>query len=150
MKVVEKPNFKIAGIGIITTVQKCSQDLKPGWDKFMSRISEINQVDPSKVLGFCKATDKDDCSFKYIACAEVAEEFIAPEGMEITEVPKSKYLVFTHKGPIEKIGETYGEIQMCGVPKSNMKQNGLWLEVYPHNYDPSSNDSEMEILVGVN
>lgn len=60
-------------------------------------------------------------AFKYLACLEVEDSKDMPQGMTYWEIPKRKYLVFTHIGSPESLGETYKAIYSNGYQKVVMK-----------------------------
>ena len=117
-KEVKKPAMKFVGIGIDTSVQDASQDCPKVWREFMKRCKEIkNYVGGMKNYGVCINPDPGECTFRYIACAEVSGFENIPEGMEKVEVPAENCFVFIHKGNLSKLGETYGRI-MEEIPKT--------------------------------
>ena len=64
-------------------------------------------------------------------------------------VPASKYVVFTHKGPIANIKDTYAAIHEKHMPATGLKQTGTWFELYDERYKDGGEDSETDIYCSV-
>ena len=145
----KKPAMKFVGIGIDTSVQNASKDCPTVWSDFMDRHDEIkNYVGGMKNYGVSINPDEKECTFRYIACAEVSEFEDIPEGMEKVEIPAESYLVFLHKGKLEKLGETYGKM-MEEMPKTGKKQKDFWFEFYDHRWKGDKDESEFEIWIPI-
>jgi len=144
-----KDSFKVVGLSVSTTVQGAGNDVPPVWGDFLKRYKEIkNYIGGMKNYGVCFETDKKACKFRYIACAEVSEFENIPESMIMAEVDSSKYAVFTHKGKLEGLNETYGEITQFML-KSGLKQKNFWFEFYDQKYRGDKPESEFEIWVAI-
>ncbi|MFC1691585.1 GyrI-like domain-containing protein [Nanoarchaeota archaeon] len=152
-KIIEKPEFKIVGLEITTTVQECMGDkqrITQLWKNFMSRLGEIkNQVNGKVHYGYSITISKKECSFRHIACVEVSEFEDVPEDMVKETVPASKYAVWTHKGDIKRIGETYGRLYEKDMPESGLMQKEFWFELYDDRFNENTEDSECDIYVAV-
>lgn len=65
-------------------------------------------------------------------------------GVQRITIPGGRYVVFTHKGPYEKIGETYGYIYGVYLPKGEVvddsKARGGMFEIYLN--DPGTTKPE--------
>ena len=148
-KILEKPGFRVVGVSVNTTVQNAPKDCPVIWEEFMKRYKEIkNYVGGMKNYGVCFEKSKEKCEFQYIACCEVSEFENIPENMVMAEVEKSKYAVFTHKGKLEKLGETYGGIMEIFKEKG-LKQKPFWFEFYDHRWKGDKPDSLMEIWCAI-
>ena len=147
---VKKPAMKFVGFGIDTSVQNALIDCPKVWEQFKQRHKEVqNSSDNMKHYGVSVNPNQAECSFRYIASAEVSEFEEIPEGMEKVEIPKETYFVFIHKGKKDKIGETYCGI-MEEIPKTRMKQKEeFWVEFYDQRWKEESEDSEFEIWIPV-
>jgi AraC family transcriptional regulator len=153
-KEVTKKNLKFVGITKKTTVQTVTADCNPLWKKFMEKHNEIkysiNDTEKRmKHYGVCTDANETECSFNYTAATEVKKFVDIPEGMNKIEIPESKYLVFTHKGKIEKLGETYWQI-MQEIQKLGKKQKNFWIEYYDSkNWKGNFDESENEIWIAI-
>lgn len=148
---MKKPAMKFVGIGVDTSVQKASQDCPKVWQTFMERYKEIkNYVGGMKNYGVAINPNEKECTFRYVASAEVSEFEDIPEGMEKVEIPEENYFVFLHKGKLDKLGQTYGAImeEMEKEPKKKQKEE-FWVEFYDHRWKKDKDESEFEIWIPV-
>lgn len=147
---IKKPAMKFVGIGVDTSVQKAPEDCPKVWAEFMKRYKEIkNYVGGMKNYGVAVNPNQEECTFRYVAAAEVSEFEDIPEGMEKVDVPEETYLVFIHRGKMDKLGETYMKI-MQEIPKTRMKQKEeFWIEYYDHRWRGDKDESIMEIWIPV-
>ncbi|MBW2964044.1 GyrI-like domain-containing protein [Candidatus Woesearchaeota archaeon] len=143
--------FRVVGMRIETSVQKCQKVLPGLWKKFMARDSEVKGPSGSAGVhyGLCRATSIQKCTFTCLCCRQTSADAEIPEDMVADEVPAGKYAVFTHKGPFANVGETYGSIYHW-LPGSELKQRRKdpWFE----RYDSKSTDKDgsvMEIWIPV-
>jgi AraC family transcriptional regulator len=111
-------------------------------------LEEIKNKIGDTHYGACFTISNKDCSFRYIACVEVSDFKDVPRGMVKETVPAGKYAVYAHKGKLSSIGDTYG-FATSDIPNQGMKENGIWFEAYPKDWDPQSDRSVMEIWCGV-
>lgn len=152
-KIIFNDEFKIIGLSCTTTsTENNEKAIIPAlWDKFIPRIGEINNfVSSTRTLGLCEIIENSDDSFTYICCKEVKNFDFIPEGMIAKVVPSSRYAVFTHKGNVENLGETYDYIYGSWLPKSGYEINGVKhdFELYDERFD-NSPSSEMEIYIPI-
>ena len=101
---------KLVGMTIQTTVEENLKDFtiaKFHNEVFNERMSEIKGKRFENIkYGIC-ISDETGENIYHTACVEVGNEYSVPEGMEVIEMPYSSYMRFFHKGPPEKIQETY-------------------------------------------
>lgn len=127
------------------------------WERFIPRRSEIPHIkDPHQSLG-CIVCPTDaapsghpsECH--YIACAEVTAVLASiPDGMEVREIPAGRYAVFVHKGKLDTLNHTMNFIYASWLPRSGEQlRDAPEVEIYGERFDPSSDDSEMEICIPV-
>jgi AraC family transcriptional regulator len=87
----------------------------PTWDAFVTRMGAQGHLQPGiEMIGFCH--DDPDVTpadkVRYDACITVGPGF-EPEGeIGVQEIPGGDYAVTTHRGPYERLGETYAHL--CG------------------------------------
>ena len=145
-----KDKMIFVGAGVDTSVSNAPKDCPAVWKKFMQGYKGIeNYIVGMKNYGVCKTKNVNMCTFRYTACAEISEPGNIPEGMEVVEIPESNYLIFEHKGTLDKLGQTYGQI-MEFLPTTGKKQNPeLWLEFYDHRYHGDKEESLFEIWIPI-
>ncbi|MFA5080736.1 MAG: GyrI-like domain-containing protein [Candidatus Paceibacterota bacterium] len=141
--------IKLVGMGIDTSTQNAPGDCPPLWQSFMSKISEIENVIENKTYGVSFTISQAECTFRYIAGIEVSEFGNIKEGFEVKEIPASTYLIFTHKGKLNTLGETYSEI-MKEIENAGYKQEEtFWIECYDERWKSDSDDAVFEIWVPI-
>ena len=154
VRFVKISGFTAVGIARYYTLSETDQigDL---WDEFIPRRNDPSDRTGSHTLGICDlpADVPDEKEFRYIACVEVsAFSDDIPQGMVKTTIPPHDYAVFTHKGSIENIGETYDYIHSEWLPQSEFDSPQGEFEYYDDRFnceDPTDEDSEFDIYVAV-
>lgn len=152
-KIIFNDEFKIIGLSCTTTnTENKEKGIIPSlWDKFISRIGEVkNTASSTRTFGLCEVIEDSNDSFTYVCCKDVENFDFVPEGMVAKVVPSSRYAVFTHKGSVESLGETYDYIYGSWLPKSGYEINGIKydFELYDERFDNSSS-SEMDIYIPI-
>lgn len=152
-KFVVKGEFKVIGMEIKTTLKENDEtrSIPKLWDKYIPRASEIKNVAVEKRdLGLCEIMENSENAFSYIACKEVENFDFVPEGMVTKIIPTTKYAIFTHKGSLESLGDTYEYIygnwlinSKCEVAKKSCD-----FELYDERFD-NSETSQMDIYVPI-
>lgn len=77
----------------------------------------------------------------YVAGVQVESIEELPEGMSSIVIPNNTYFMFIHKGRINTLMNTWGQIS------DNCAINGLSFERYDERFDPVSEDSILELYV---
>jgi AraC family transcriptional regulator len=152
-KIVERDADIAVGVGNSFT-QGDTEKIKGMWMKFVERIPEIrNQKDYS--LGVCMSAHPDVAlkpgdTFVYVAAMPVSKVEDVPQGMVVCELPKSKYAVFTHKGPISDIRHTVEYIWGTWIPEGHYKIRDIPdFELYDERFDPVTACGEVDIYVPI-
>ncbi|MFC1769408.1 GyrI-like domain-containing protein [Nanoarchaeota archaeon] len=150
-KIVEKDEFLVIGMPVKVSLkdpgyQKKIMDL---WKGFIPRAGEIKNRKGECFYGLCNISEGipgDECSFETIAGVEVESGEDVPEGMKFQKVPAAKYFVVTHKGRVEKLGETYcaieKELKKLGLEEDRSK---IFFEFYDERFKEDSDDSEFDL-----
>jgi AraC family transcriptional regulator len=148
-KQIHLPAIKLVGIGVETSPAKAPIDCPKVWEKFMSQCEKVkNQKKTMIHLGVSTQANAEACTMRYTAGSEVSEFIDIPNGMEKIELPESEYFLFLHKGKIDTLGNTYGDI-MGTIEKSGKKQKDFWIEKYDSRWKADNDDSEFEILIPI-
>lgn len=136
MKNLEFKEVEIPEIVVVGFQDKLSS--KGGghlWDQLYERIGEISNIVNSKVgYGIID-------SGAYIAGVQVQLIEKLPEGMASIVIPKKTYYMFIHKGPIYTLLNTWNQIS------ANCQLNGLSFERYDERFNPTSEDSILELFI---
>jgi AraC family transcriptional regulator len=150
-KIVEREEFLVVGMPVKISLRDpgYKQKLMDLWNEFMPRVQEIKNRKNELFYGLCNISEGiegDECSFEHMSCIEVESADEVPEGMKSQKVPAAKYFVVTHKGSLDKLGETYGaieqEMKKLGLEEDRSK---MFFELYDHRFKKDSDDSELDI-----
>ncbi|MCP1310163.1 AraC family transcriptional regulator [Paenibacillus tyrfis] len=122
------------------------------WDSFKQHVSEIDRRrDPASIYYALIELTGDKWEVSYTACVEVVEEGKLPEGMVYKVLPSTTYAVFSHKGTVARIQDTFEYIYSSWLPKSGRTRlNQPEFARYDHRYlGPSNEDSEFDIYIPI-
>ncbi len=156
-EIIEKGEFEIVGLKCKTSL---SDNRVPAlWQEFIKRWGEIkNLAKPGEAYGVCLNEMQydyreftDETEFTEIVGAEVTDSENIPEGMLTYTVPKSKYAVFTHKGKLDSLKNTYDYIYGVWIPASKYEVGtNCDFEFYDSRFKGIDNpDSEMFIYIPI-
>lgn len=161
-KIVEREKMLLVGLECITCVKdNVENDVIPKlWGDFNSRMREIeNQTGKREAIGFCGEVKNynpdmkmgEDIEFRYLAGVEVTTINSIPEGMNAIEVPKQKYIVFTHKGALDTLGQTYKTIYTKTFPETGfIPDKAFDFELYDERFiSPIDPKTEMDIYIPI-
>lgn len=158
-KFVTRDEFKVAGMECVGTAQSGAfgrlwGEFIPKMDTIPNRSSECGcygvcgcgpDCEPEK--GVCKC---QETGASYMACVEVSDTSSVPEGTVARTIPAANYAVFTHKGTLDKLGDTFNYIYQTWLPKSGREMAvPHCFELYDQRFNPVSEDSELDIYVPV-
>lgn len=151
-KILTRQTFKIIGMRYFG--ENKNQEIKQLWDIFLPRMERIkNRVNNSVSYGICYPVEgkSDEAAFEYIAAVEVSDIQDLPSEMVGKTIPAQKYAVFTHKGSVEKIPETYQAIYAVWQPQSGYEfLKAPDFEYYDQRFDPDHPEvSELEIYIPI-
>ena len=158
-QIVEKPALQVVGmeaafIHALSPQATNSQVIGPLWDSFVHRAREVpNRIGEEMVGVMYSRPEKERAhpdELQYIAAVRVSEVEKIPAGMVKRTVPTSTFAVFTHRGPIQKIGDTVREIYRVWLPQSGFRHAEIAdVELYDHRFHCDRDDSELEYWISV-
>ena len=125
------------------------------WSQFNDRVEEIENTIDGYSFGVCLDSHpefkmKETDNFVYLAAMPVSSVENVPQGMHVIEIPESKYAVFTHSGPINKITHTVKYIWGTWVPKnSEILKKGPDFELYDERFDVEKLEGDVDIYLPV-
>jgi AraC family transcriptional regulator len=151
-EIITKEAFKIIGMRYYGDNQK--GEIKQLWDVFLPVEGRIkNRIHPDTGYGVCYPVEEPGSSnaFEYIAAVEVSCLDEIPEGMVGRTIPAQLYAVFTHKGSVDNIPETYQAIYAVWQPKSGYELvKAPDFEYYDERFNPDKPvSSELDIYIPV-
>lgn len=150
-QLIDKDEFTVVGmpVKVSLTDPEYQAKIMDLWKEFIPRVDEIKKRKSRFFYGLCNVSEGikgDDCSFEHMAAVEVASTVKPPKSMKIQKVPKAKFFVVTHKGSLDKLGETYAAIEK-EIKKKEFKEDRskIFFELYDERYKENSDDSEIDI-----
>lgn len=151
-RVVIKDSFLVMGMEYFGA--NLNGEIPDLWNSFSKHMQEIQNIkNPGVTLGICDHVDDYDpelSEFSYMACVEVEDYTKIPENMIVKKIPKQKYLVFTHKGSVENLEDTYKYIYGNYFFKSKYEiVDASDFELYDERFNINDCNSEMDIFIPV-
>ena len=152
VKIITRQAFKIIGRRYFG--ENKNQEIKQLWDIFLPRMESIKRrINNNISYGICYPVEgeNNDGAFEYIAAVEVSDLDDIPAEMVGKTIPTRKYAVFTHKGSVDKIPETYQAIYAVWQPKSGYELiKAPDFEYYDQRFDPDHPEaSELDIYIPI-
>ena len=152
-KIITKDAFMVIGMRYYGDNQK--GEIKQLWDEFLPREESIkNRIHPAIGYGVCYPVEDPDSAtaFEYLAAVEVSNLDEIPERMMGRTIPAQKYAVFSHRGSVDTITETYQAIYTLWQPKSGCELiKAPDFEYYDERFNPVNPEtSELDIYIPVN
>jgi AraC family transcriptional regulator len=116
------------------------------WDRLMNltgRLEERSNV----LIGVGRPLEGNH--FEYFAgMVPIREVATAPEGLEQRNIPRAKYAVFLHQGPLSRISDTYELAYERWFPASGHEPGEYFLEIYDDRFiGPTAYNSIIEIAI---
>lgn len=104
----------------------------------------------SPCLGVCSMIPGEKEKFEYIVGVMVDKAEKAEEGYVMKAVPAQKYAVFTHKGSLETLKDTFNFAYSTWLPNSGYELgDGPDLEWYDERFKDFAPDSEFDIMIPI-
>jgi AraC family transcriptional regulator len=151
-RIVTRPALHLVGMrGRFT--RETTSEIPALWGRFVPRMGAVpRRRAPDTSYGVCAAvTDGSGTPYlEYTACVETDAMAPVPEGMTAFTLPAATYAVFTHTGPIGKIGATWDAIHHGGVAAAGLvKAEGYDFEQYDARWDPKTGEGPVDIHVAI-
>jgi AraC family transcriptional regulator len=157
--IVEKPELRVVGleapfIHALSPETTSFKIIGPLWDRFIQQADRIPHRIGHEMYGIIYGRPESERShpheLQYIAAVPVSSTADVPDGMVSYTVPAATFAVFTHRGPIQAIGDTCSEIYRVWLPQSDYQQAEVAdVELYDHRFCCDSDESEMEYWLPV-
>ncbi len=151
--ITERAELKVVGMLIKTTMKE--NKIPQLWNDFLAREDEISDfVVPECSLGICLnegISDFDEnTEFSYLACKVLKTGYTIPQGMVFRDIPACLCAVFTHKGSLDNLSETYDYIYNTWLEKSDYElAEGEEIEWYDSRFKFGDPESEMDIHIPI-
>jgi len=150
-KFVTKPAMTVVGLSYVGKNE--SNEIPQLWGQWNARAGEIKNRTGYCAYGACFAAPENagEGEFEYMACMEVTEVADTPDGMLVRQIPAHKYAVFTHKGKLHNLPETYKYIYETWLPQSGVElhEDKFDMELYDERFIVDADEAEFDILVAI-
>jgi len=150
---------KILTYGIVTELTKSQTEnssiVKKHWENFNKEIRKHNLTQNGGNWVKFGITYKIAERYMYLA-AIPAKSDIHPSHFTFMEIPQGDYEVFSHKGKMENIKQTYYEIYKVILPKSDLiienhlKTGFIHFEKYDYRFQWNAPSSIIDIYLPLN
>jgi len=149
-RIIEKPSALY--VGIDKKFHENESDYLTLWKPFKTYMGKIPNQIPNAYFGIYDAFEEsnNDVYFTYMCCAQVNSLKDIPTGLVGKKIDQQLYAVFTHKGSLMTLKETFKYIWGTWLPNSNYDYHPTPdFELFPENYDASSPDSSVELYIPI-
>lgn len=150
-KIINLSAFKAVGMSYVGKNQ--NGEIPQMWGKFIPRMDEPKRIAPDTSYGLCfsEVVGAAEGEFEYVAAVEVADNQFIPDEMVYRDVPAHKYIVFTHHGKLDALGETYEYIYNTGLTQAGVQvhPSRFDMEVYTNEFEAGSDKSKLYIYVAI-
>ena len=147
------PEYKVVGLSTVLHISEVAQRIPPLWQLMGEEWKSIpNLLSPAQCfgLGFYPFDFNSTKTFCYMACYAVSSLDAIPDFMCAKVIPAGKHAVFTHRGSVANIHETFSFIYSEWLPKSGCRIRSEYdLEFYDARFKGMADDSELDIYLPV-
>ena len=154
-KFVDLPEFEVAGLAGRYVVGK-TEGIPALWTEFVGAWQRAGKPFPNVSYGLCYDESESDGSegealpFTYVAAFPIGSAEETPAGLVRRTLSANQYAVFTHRGPVTSIQDTYAEIFGSWLPKSGCRRaDGPDFELYDERFDEQNLSGEVDIYLPV-
>jgi AraC family transcriptional regulator len=157
--IVSSPALHLVGlearfIGPMSPEANNHQVIPQLFTQFFQRRAELPATKDGVTYGAChclppaQRTREDE--LVYLVGVDVPKGTTVPAGMKVWEVPAATYAIFTHRGPITRIDETYAYIFGTWMPRADYSPvDAPNVERYDGRFGDGGEKSEMDIMIAV-
>jgi len=121
------------------------------WAKFIPMVGATGLSLEREMFGVSWPADEltPPQHIHYFVGFELPEGFTHPE-FEHFELPGGGYFSYTYTGSMQEVDRGFADAYMNALPASGLTpREGLHLEVYPADYDPTASEVTFQILIPV-
>lgn len=143
-KIEEKESFKIIGLKNNIKYETANKDIPKIWTTFFEEYS-FSKVKPKYAVNYDETLENN--TFTYMIGDDYEENFTIPKGLEVMEIPKFTWVIFSCTGASSvKMQETNEKIFKEWLPNSNEYEiaAGYNIEMYsnPDDYEKGVDDEK--------
>ena len=151
---MEPPRFErgkamlIAGLKQSYPVDRV-EGIPAQWQRFSSYIGKLDGRVGRKAYGVCYPCEGTG-RFDYLCGVEVARLTALPPELSGMTIPERRYAVFSHRGSLSRMAETFAAIWNKWLPESGYQAaEAPSIELYPDDFDVRVNPAGVEIWLPI-
>ena len=150
-KFVELPTLYVLGLKETMETPETNEKCPALWGNFMQRAKHLDENEDLACLGVCSMIE-DSSTFMYMPGYASKDKQDNPEKFDELEIEACKYAIFTHKGSVMNLGNSYDYIYNEWFPNSDYEalKSHEEFELYGDrfNFDDPEN-SEVDIYIPI-
>jgi AraC family transcriptional regulator len=149
-RIVEKDAFTL--VGMIYFGDNANGEIPKLWGEFNRKAGQIPNQAGGGAYGFCFTPEGAPTpNFWYMAALPVSQVGEVPSDMVVKPIPAHTYAVFTHRGSVASLGETYARAYQTWLPNSEYELAAAFdFELYDERFAPQDEaHSELDIYLPV-
>ena len=151
-KIEHRPAFHVVGLtGQYSPAT--STRIPEIWSRFAPRLGEIGKRVDGRSYGVCMENtsgDAEEGCFTYVVGVEVSQIERVPEGMIALTVPAHTYAVFTHRGHVSGISDTFKRALGQWLPATQFQHAAAPdFEQYDERFNPTTASGEIDLYLPV-
>ena len=142
-----RSGFLVAGLQIVMS-EATRPEIPMLWERFSPMIASVPGLVGDATYGVC--VPADEAGHEHYLAGVAVREPVRTDDLVTVSLPDAEYAVFTHKGPIPRIHETFGYIFGTWLPSSAYTVTGTPdFELYSAEFNPLDVAPTMEIWIPV-
>lgn len=135
----------LAGIRRHHAYADAPRDIPRQWQELVALGELPGQIGKTTYGAMC-GNDPSTRTFEYMCAAEVADFASVPSSLGRMRVPAQHYAVFTHRGHVSTLRETWDAIWSDWLPRSGIEPADTPdFELYDERFDPVTGSGVIEI-----
>lgn len=147
-RIEERGSFLVAGSTGHYQMPDTS-GISPQWDAFAKYLGKIPGQAGWTTYGVCFNMDGTG-KMDYMCGVEVTEDVAPPDGLTLLRIEPQLYAIFSHRGHVSRIKETWDAIFREWCPASGRTLLAApQFEVYDERFDPKTNEGVVEIWIPI-
>ena len=111
----------LGGLRQFHRFDEMQESIPAQWSRFEKLGSLPGQIGQTAYGAMCQ-TRPEEKMLEYMCAVEVADLAALPPELGRMRVPRARYAVFTHEGPVAEIGATWQAIWQEWLPRSGLPE----------------------------
>ena len=144
----DRKAFQVAGL-VERYKMPAIEGIPSQWQRFAPHIGKIPGQVGWTCYGVCFNFD-DTGNMDYLCGVEVVADSEPPAGLSLLRIEEQRYAVFSHRGHISKIANTWNDIVIQWLPASGYTAiKAPQFETYGQDFDSRTGNGVVEIWIPI-